>query len=140
MPCKRKYPISHFFFNKHILPIIQQDYIWKGRPPKVSHYAVFCAILYVLRTGIPWRDIPKEFGDWHVIYDRYNRGSQRGLWWKILTQLQAKKIANTDICIIDSTSFKVHRHGGGLKGGIKPKANPKQESQQSSTLRSGGTA
>ncbi|MCL2072215.1 MAG: transposase [Oscillospiraceae bacterium] len=136
MADKRKYPISHFFFKKHILPVIEQDYIWKGRPPKVSHYSVFCAILYVLRTGISWRDLPKEFGDWHVVYDRYNRGSQRGIWWKILTQLQAKKAANTDIIIIDSTSLKVHRHGGGQKGGNKAKASPKRALQPNSILQS----
>jgi hypothetical protein len=44
---KRLYPISEKFFNQKLLPIIEGDYIWKGRPPKVSHYKVFCAILYI---------------------------------------------------------------------------------------------
>ena len=135
MADKRLYPISHFFFKEHILPIIEQNYIWKGRPPKVSHYSVFCAILYVLRTGVAWRDLPKCFGDWHVVYDRYNRGSEKGIWWRIFMSLHAKKAVNTHIAIIDSTTVKVHRHGGGLKGGNKPKVNPELELQQNSTLR-----
>jgi transposase len=75
---ERLYPISEEIFNRKVLPIIEEDYIWKGRPPKVSHYQVFCGILYVLRTGCPWRDLPEEYGYWHVIYDRFSRGSGRG--------------------------------------------------------------
>jgi hypothetical protein len=50
---KRLYPISEELFNQKVLPIIERNYIWKGRPPKVSHYQVFCAILYILKTGCP---------------------------------------------------------------------------------------
>jgi hypothetical protein len=42
---KRLYPISEEVFNGKILPVIEESYIWKGRPPKVSHYKVFCGIL-----------------------------------------------------------------------------------------------
>jgi hypothetical protein len=42
---KRLYPISEEVFNQKILPIIKDHYIWKGRPPKVSHYKAFCGIL-----------------------------------------------------------------------------------------------
>ena len=89
MDQKRLYPITEEFFNGVILPLITESYIWKGRPPKVSHYQVFCAILYVLRTGIPWRDLPENFGPWHTVYTRFKRGSDKGLWWKILIKLQS---------------------------------------------------
>jgi len=132
---QRLYPINKKFFQTQIMPIIQQSYIWKGRPPVISHYKTFCAILYVLRTGIPWRDLPKEFGSWHAVFDRYNRGTERGLWWKILTTIQAKKLGNVDINIVmlDSTTMKIHRHGGGQKGGCKPKGLPESASARSST-------
>jgi hypothetical protein len=39
---ERLYPVSEELFNLKILPIIDGDYIWKGRPPKVSHYKAFC--------------------------------------------------------------------------------------------------
>jgi transposase len=77
---ERLYPISEELFNWKVLPIIEENYIWKGRPPKVSHYQVFCGILYVLRTGCSWWDLPEEYGYWHVIYDRFSRGIGRGLW------------------------------------------------------------
>ncbi len=83
----RLYPISKEFFNSKILPIITDNYIWKGRLPKIDHYQVFCAILYVLRTGVPWRDLPKCFGNWHSIYTCFARGGEKGLWWKITNDL-----------------------------------------------------
>jgi len=119
----RFFPISIEDFKATIEPIIYQNYIWKGRPPIISHYNVFCAVLYVLRTGIAWRDLPEKFGNWHSIYTRFSRWSEKGLWWKILFKLQAQKLAKVNDVLADSTSFKVHRHGGDLKGGNKPKVN-----------------
>ena len=113
----RLYPISLDFFNATILPLIEGSYIWKGRPPSISHYQVFCAILYVLRTGVPWRDLPVSYGKWHPIYLRFKRGSERGLWWHILITLQQRKKLQLNVVLVDSTTFKVHRHGGGQKGG-----------------------
>ncbi len=113
----RLYPITPEFFRLTILPLIEGNYIWKGRPPKIEHYQVFCAILYVLRTGCPWRDLPTCFGAWHSIYTRFKRGSERGLWWHILITLQQRRKMKLNIVLVDSTTFKVHRHGGGQKGG-----------------------
>jgi transposase len=113
----RLYPLSLDFFNATILPLIEGSYIWKGRPPRISHYQVFCAILYVLRTGVPWRDLPVCYGKWHPIYLRFKRGSERGLWWHILITLQRHKKLKLNVVLVDSTTFKVHRHGGGQKGG-----------------------
>jgi transposase len=118
----RLYPVTPEFFRLTILPLIEGRYIWKGRPPKISHYQTFCAILYVLRTGVPWRDLPKCYGNWHSIYTRFARGSESGLWWHVLMTLQQRKRLTLNAVIVDSTTFKVHRHGGGQKGGSKRKA------------------
>jgi transposase len=118
---KRLYPISEEVFNQKVLPIIEGDCIWKGRPPKVSHYQVFCGILYILRTGCPWRDLAEAYGYWQVIYDRFSRGSGRGLWAKVLPRLRKEGGIVFNEAIIDSTTMKVCRHGGGQKGGSGPK-------------------
>jgi transposase len=123
---KRLYPITEERFNQKLLPVIEGDYIWKGRPPQVSHYKVFCAILYIMRTGCPWRDLPDEYGYWHVIYDRFSRGSKRGLWLKVLAVLQEEEGPVINEVIIDSTTMKVHRHGGGQKGGNRQKGRAGQ--------------
>jgi len=114
---KRLYPISTNFFESDIKPLIEKCYSAAGRPQKVSDYQVFNAILYVLRTGVPWRDLPKCYGYWHTVYLRFNKGSKRGVWWYILMHLQQRKKLTMRVVLGDSTTFKVHRHGGGQKGG-----------------------
>jgi transposase len=111
------YPLSEEKFTETVLPIIQASYRGKGRPPEVSPYKVLCGILYMLRTGCPWRDLPEEYGYWHVVYDRFSRGSERGLWAKILMELQKVEGIRFSEVIIDRRTMKVPRHGGGQKGG-----------------------
>jgi transposase len=118
---KRLYPISEKEFNIHINQLIISCYSRAGRPQTVSNYQVFCAMLYVLRTGIPWRDLPECYGYWHTVYLRFKKGSDRGIWWNIIIKLQQLKMIKMAIVMSDSTTFKVHRHGGGIKGGSKPR-------------------
>jgi transposase len=120
---KRLYPISEEYFDETVKPVIEKSYIGKGRPPEISHYAAFCGILYVLRTGCPWRELPKEYGPWHTIYDRHNRGSARGLWVQVLAELQKRLGTHFREIISDGTIVKIHRHGGGRKGGIRAKGS-----------------
>jgi len=115
----RLYPIDEEQFNGLVAPIIEASYIGKGRPPEVPRYVVFCGILYALRTGVPWRDLPGDYGEWRAIYDRHNRGNARGLWNKALVALQQEAGLWFDEAIIDSATMKVHRHGGGQKGGSR---------------------
>lgn len=118
--CKRIYPVSREYFAKQIQPLIISCYSRAGRPKQVSDYQVFCAVLYVLRTGIPWRDLPSCYGYWHTVYLRFKKGSDRGVWWYVLIKLQQTKKLRMNIVLADSTTIKIHRHGGGLKGGNKP--------------------
>jgi len=53
---------------------------------------------------------------------RFQRGNEKGLWWKILMNLQKEKRVKMNVVICDSSTFKYHRHGGGQKGGSNQKA------------------
>jgi len=69
--------------------------------------------LYVLRTGIPWRDLPKKFGKWRTV-SRFARWTKAGIWKNIFNALleinnNAKKI-NWETNQIDSTIVRVHQH------------------------------
>jgi hypothetical protein len=55
----RRYPISKSKFEELIEPIINEELKKPGSPRKISLYNFFCDVLYALRTGIPWRDLPK---------------------------------------------------------------------------------
>lgn len=110
---KRLFPIDKAVFNTMIEPLIAGHYRREGRPPSLSHWLVFCAIFYVLRTGISWRDLPPCYGAWHTVYTRFKRWSENGLLWHVLYQLQQKKKLRMELVWVDSTSHKVHRHGAG---------------------------
>jgi transposase len=118
----RMFPVTPEFFNSSIKPLIDSCYSNAGRPASLSDYRVFCAMLYVLRTGISWRELPPCYGHWNHIYQRFKRSADRGVWWKVLSGLQKDKKLSLHVVMADSTTFKVHRHGGGLKGGSKAKA------------------
>jgi transposase len=110
----RHYPISRELFELEIAPYISASKNRLGRPTKIDHYIFFCAVLYVLRTGIAWRDLPKFYGPWHTIYTRFKRWGENGLFWRLLHYLQQKKKqVRLDLAWIDSTTILVHRHGSG---------------------------
>jgi putative transposase len=40
-------------------------------------------VLWIVRTGSPWRDLPEAFGDWNSVFRRFSRWSLKGVWWRI---------------------------------------------------------
>jgi transposase len=109
----RKYPISESKFKELIEPIINENRKKSGRPVKINHYKFFCGVLYVLRTGVAWRDIPEEYGNWHTIYMRYKRWSGNGFFWRLLHYLQSFKKVVMDVVFVDGSIVPLHRHDGG---------------------------
>jgi transposase len=75
------------------------------------------AIFYVLRTGMPWRDLPERYGPYTTAYNRFNRWSRRGIWKRVFDQLASK--SRDSLYLIDSTIVKAHRAASGAKGGRK---------------------
>jgi transposase len=71
------------------------------------------AIFYVLRTGMPWRDLPERYGSYTTAYNRFNR-SRRGIWRQIFDQVAAR--SRVGLYFIDSTIVKAHRCASGGKG------------------------
>lgn len=82
---------------------------------RVDDRRVINAIFHVLRTGIPWRDLPNEFGPYTTAYNRYNRWSRRGIWRRIFEGLSGK--SRDKLHFIDSAMIKAHRAAAGGKGG-----------------------
>ena len=110
---KRKYPLSRDRFEELISPLISKNRKKLGRPAKVSHYHFFCGVLYILRTGVSWRDLPKDYGHWHTIYTRYKRWSENGFFWSLLYHLQSQKKVFIETVFVDGSIIPLHRHGGG---------------------------
>jgi transposase len=89
-----------------------------------DHRTVLNGILWITRTGAPWRDLPERYGAWQTCYDRFARWQQDGTWLGLLQILQAEADAQDNVewegCAVDSTSIKAHPHAAGAprdKGG-----------------------
>jgi transposase len=75
------------------------------------------AVLWMARTGAPWRDLPETFGKWNSIFIRFRRWAVRGVFETIFAALSADP--DFEYAIIDGTIVRVHQHGTGAKGGLK---------------------
>lgn len=71
------------------------------------------AVLWIARTGSPWRDLPSSFGHWHRVYVRYNRWSRKGTWGKILAAVADDP--DLDYLMVDGSIVRVHQHGAAKK-------------------------
>ena len=69
------------------------------------------AILYRMRTGCPWRDIPATFGKFPTIYSCFNRWSKKGIFQKILKRLSAD--ADKEWLMMDGSYIRAHQHAAG---------------------------
>jgi transposase len=84
-----------------------------------DHGRVLNGILWRLKTGAPWRDMPARYGPWQTCYDRFVRWSRNGTWQRVLQLLQAKADASGQIdwdgAALDSTHIKAHRSATGAR-------------------------
>src|SRR4029077_350574 len=87
-------------------------------------------VLWVARTGAPWRDLPDQFGKWYTVYTRFWRGAKKGVWEQIFKHLSAD--LDFEYVLIDATLVRVHQHGTGAKGGLKirPSANHRSDDEE----------
>lgn len=69
------------------------------------------AVLWIARTGSPWRALPPEFGHWNSTYRRFARWSRAGVWARVLTALSAE--ASLQRLFLDSTIIRAHQHASG---------------------------
>jgi transposase len=69
------------------------------------------AVLWIARTGVPWRDLPPEFGAWNSVFRRFSRWADKGVWQKIFATLS--KDADFEEVFLDSTIVRAHQHAAG---------------------------
>ena len=87
-----------------------------GKPPARSDRDFFEALLYLARTGIPWRDLPAEFGRWDAVYNRFRRwvasGGLRALFEAMTADPQFDGLRRV---FVDSTVARAHQHAAGAR-------------------------
>ncbi|WP_327270845.1 IS5 family transposase [Streptomyces sp. NBC_01224] len=75
-----------------------------GRPPVWSRRQLIDGIRFRVRTGVPWRDVPSEYGPWGRVYDPFRRWQRDGNWHRIFTQLQSQ-----------ADGGRAHQHAAGAR-------------------------
>ena len=82
------------------------------------------AVLWIAKTGAPWRDLPARFGPWGSVWKRFDRWAEKGVWERVFEELQDPDL---EWIIIDSTVVRAHQHAAGAckKGApTRPSAAP----------------
>jgi len=110
---------------ERLKPMLPAQKPHTGRPA-TDHRQIINGILWILRTGAPWRDLPERYGPWQTVYGRFNRWREEGIWQQIFERLlaEADALGNVEweIHFVDSTTVRAHQHAAGAKKGaeIKP--------------------
>jgi transposase len=71
------------------------------------------AILWIAKTGAPWRDLPERFGNWNSVFQRFNRWCKTGVFPTIMNKLRDPDL---ETLMLDSTVIRAHQHAAGAEG------------------------
>ena len=85
-----------------------------------DHRQVINGIVFRVRTGVPWRDIPERYGPWKTLYKRFTRWEEDGTWARIEAALHTDADAAGDLdwhANADSTIVRAHQHAAGARKG-----------------------
>ena len=88
---------------KHLLPVQRGNV-------SIDNLTFINALLYICENGCKWRRLPKEYGNWHVIYKRFRRWVGSGVIMKLFQELHVRDIlsVNIEALFLDSRTVKVH--------------------------------
>jgi len=89
-----------------------------GRP-RVDHRMILNGIIWLLRTGAPWRDLPERYGKWETVASRFYRWQKNGVWDRIFAQVQPIKDAagqlDWEVHYVDGSVIRAHQHAAGAE-------------------------
>jgi transposase len=83
------------------------------------------AVLWIARTGSPWRDLPASFGNWNSVFKRFRDWVKAGVFQRMFEAVSEDP--DMEYAMVDATIVRVHRHGQGAKGGRKIRRSANQE-------------
>ena len=75
------------------------------------------AVLWRVRTGSPWRDLPVALGNWNSVFQRFRRWAKKGVFERLFELLSQEP--DFEYALIDGTIVSVHQKASGARGGLK---------------------
>lgn len=95
-----------------IAPLIRRH----GRGSKLGDRSFVNAVIFMLKTGTPWRDLPDRYGRWKTVYNRFASWSKAGHFERIFKALQLR--VDRTGSLVDATIARAHQDAAGGKGGL----------------------
>lgn len=92
----------------------------RGRKSLKGERRFISAVYWLTRTGCPWRDLPRRYGKWKSVYNRFNNWSKRGIWERLFKAVQVDPdppVARDEVSILDGSVVRAHLDAAGGKGG-----------------------
>ncbi len=100
-----------------LAPLLPPQKPWTGRP-SLDHRRFLEAVLWLARTGAPWRDLPPELMSWRTAWRRLQRWTASGIWDRIVDALRAMAPeAGWEAHMLDSTVVRAHAAGARRRAG-----------------------
>jgi putative transposase len=115
MPTKRRYELTDEQWRQ-IEPLLPGREGCPGAHAEDNRLFVN-AIIWVARTGAPWRDLPERFGNWNSVFQRFNRWAKGGVWQRVF---EALRDPDLESLMLDSTTIRAHQHAAGAVGKKPP--------------------
>jgi transposase len=106
----RRYEVTDAEWTK-ISPLLPGQTGTAGRNA-VDNRLFINAVLWIARSGAPWRDLPQRFGKWNSHFRRFRRWAKAGVWQQVFEALQDSDL---DWVMLDSTTVRAHQHAAGQK-------------------------
>lgn len=107
---------------ERLKPLLPPEKPKVGRTNK-DHRTVINGILWILRTGAPWRDLPERYGPWGTVASRFYRWRKAGIWDRIFAEVkdlaEVEGRIDWEIHYVDGTIVRAHQHAAGAKGGTQ---------------------
>jgi transposase len=113
----RRYELTDEQWEK-VAPLLPAQKPKTGRP-SLDHRQVVNGIIWVLKSGAPWRDLPERYGKVGTVSSRFYRWVQAGVWQRVLEALrsQADEQGQVDweLHMLDGSVVRAHQHSAGAK-------------------------
>lgn len=116
-----------------IAPLLPPERGRKARPA-INNRRMVNAILWIARTGAPWRDLPEHYPCWQSVYARFSRWSAQGIWTRVLRELT--RGADSEGFHIDGTIVRAHQDAHGAQKGGRQRSAARAEVRPRRSTRS----